>query len=803
MNSFSLESLDRNNLDKAKTEAEKSLLEKQKDRREAAKKLFLDAIESWRDVRQQALDDLKFYKGDQWNASLLQLGKLKKEPALNANRLPTMVKQVENRLRQMDVTIAVFPTDEAGSNDTSKIMDGIIRNIQNDSQASSHYIQAAGENGALVPGIGYVKVELDYVNESSLDQKIMITSVFDPFTIVPDPSAVKSTFADGNFWFEVMDYSKAEYKEEFPKSTLATADLTAPGISLFSWATLDKGIRVVKYWYKEKIDAVLYELEDGTTVNTMRYVSPEIDPNDDTESTGKLPFPKDEDGHNKIISRKRHTIHTKIKYMVFNGAEILEEGDWTGCYFPIVAITGPQGMVDGKRDIRGIIRYAKDSQKLINYIASSTARRLGAANKAPWIYAKEAVAPYQKIWDSANTVAVAGLPYDAWSKTLKDANGTPMMNPKPERADQMGQITDLLQAGQKLENDLKDCIGIQDQSGSGKTADQEQSGVAIKTLEEQGNNANFHFSDNMVSMIEQIGWVLIDLIPKIYSNARVLRIVNADTTEEVVRINQIFTMNGQPKNYDLSKGEYGIKVNAGPAYATRKQASIEQLLSLCKIDPQLTPVLQHLIVGDMDFDGAKAARDILTKLFATNYPNLVDNAGGLPDLPPQAQAEMSQAHQAIQHLTQELQTLQQEYEKDELIIKTDKVKADAQMAQLKQEGVQAMDLERMRAVRDAEAAQEKMALEEVKMRIGHIEEMHKILMPHMVAGLPKRAEGGEVEAGQPTLVGEKGPEIIVPTSNGTVIPNDKVESAMDKLHNYAKDKPKGGKSPMDVADSEE
>ena len=38
-------------------------------------------------------------------------------------------------------------------------------------------------------------------------------------------------------------------------------------------------------------------------------------------------------------------------------------------------------------------------------------------------------------------------------------------------------------------------------------------------------------------------------------------------------------------------------------------------------------------------------------------------------------------------------------------------------------------------------------------------------------GLALRAEGGPLNLGQPTLVGEKGPELIIPGSAGTVIPN--------------------------------
>jgi hypothetical protein len=56
------------------------------------------------------------------------------------------------------------------------------------------------------------------------------------------------------------------------------------------------------------------------------------------------------------------------------------------------------------------------------------------------------------------------------------------------------------------------------------------------------------------------------------------------------------------------------------------------------------------------------------------------------------------------------------------------------------------------------------------------------LLPYLAAGmtggvslfLQKRAMGGSVEGGMPYLVGENGPEIIVPGQGGTVIPNNKI-----------------------------
>jgi hypothetical protein len=49
------------------------------------------------------------------------------------------------------------------------------------------------------------------------------------------------------------------------------------------------------------------------------------------------------------------------------------------------------------------------------------------------------------------------------------------------------------------------------------------------------------------------------------------------------------------------------------------------------------------------------------------------------------------------------------------------------------------------------------------------------------APIPGRADGGPVKKGQPYIVGERGPEVIVPESNGVVVPNAK-KSIVDLIH---------------------
>lgn len=52
-------------------------------------------------------------------------------------------------------------------------------------------------------------------------------------------------------------------------------------------------------------------------------------------------------------------------------------------------------------------------------------------------------------------------------------------------------------------------------------------------------------------------------------------------------------------------------------------------------------------------------------------------------------------------------------------------------------------------------------------------------------GIPARASGGPVSAGQPYVVGERGPEVVVPRTNGVVIPNLRPMPTAAQLTKYA------------------
>ena len=50
-------------------------------------------------------------------------------------------------------------------------------------------------------------------------------------------------------------------------------------------------------------------------------------------------------------------------------------------------------------------------------------------------------------------------------------------------------------------------------------------------------------------------------------------------------------------------------------------------------------------------------------------------------------------------------------------------------------------------------------------------------LTNLFKNIGARADGGPIEPGRPYLVGEEGPELIIPGAGGTVVPNDAFKTA--------------------------
>jgi hypothetical protein len=605
------------------------------------------AIGALSESREDEIDDLKFYAGSpdnrwQWPADVLatrgsvQGQTINARPCLTINKLPQHVRQVTNDQRQNRPSGKVIPADDHADIEVADIFNGMVRHIEYISDADVAY-DTACENQVSY-GEGYIRVLTEYCDENTFDQDIKIGRVRNSFSVYMDPTIQDPTGADAKWCFITEDVTKDEYQRMYPDSVPITT-LQTLGVgdqNLSQWLTEDT-IRVADYYYVDY---------DRTTLNMY--------PGNVTAFEGTL-----EDKQLKAIygkpKRSRESDRVKIKYCKINGYEILEERDWAGKYIPVVRIVGNEFEVDGRLYVSGLVRNAKDAQRMYNYWVSQEAEMLALAPKAPFIGYGGQFEGYENQWKTANTT---NWPYLEVNPDVTDGQGAVL--PLPARAQPPMASSGLLQAKAGASEDIKASTG-QYNASLGMTSN-ERSGRAILARQREGDVGTYHYGDNLARGVRHIVRQLVDLIPKVYDTQRVARIIGIDGETKMVKLNPDQPeavnkiMQGDvviEKIYNPSVGKYDVVVATGPGYATKRQEALEAMAQLLQGNPQLWQVAGDLFVKNMDWPGAQE----MAKRFAkTIDPKLMEDGDKPPELQmaeQQMQAmgqEMEQMHQMIQNV---------------------------------------------------------------------------------------------------------------------------------------------------------
>jgi hypothetical protein len=615
------------------------------------------AIGALSESREDEIDDLKFYAGSpdnrwQWPADVLatrgsvQGQTINARPCLTVNKLPQHVRQVTNDQRQNRPSGKVIPADDHADVEVAEIFNGMVRHIEYISDADVAY-DTACENQVSY-GEGYIRILTEYCDENTFDQDIKIGRVRNSFSVYMDPTIQDPTGADAKWCFITEDITKDEYQRMYPDSAPITT-LQTLGVgdqNLSQWLTEDT-IRVADYYYVDYDKATL-NLYPGNV--TAFEGTPE-----DKQLKAIYVKPK----------KSRESDRVKIKYCKINGYEILEERDWAGKYIPVVRIVGNEFEVDGRLYVSGLVRNAKDAQRMYNYWVSQEAEMLALAPKAPFIGYGGQFEGYENQWKTANTT---NWPYLEVNPDVTDGQGAVL--PLPARAQPPMASSGLLQAKAGASEDIKASTGQYNASlGMGSN---ERSGKAILARQREGDVGTYHYGDNLARGVRHIVRQLVDLIPKIYDTQRVARIIGIDGETSMVKIDP---MQEEPvkkivqddividKIYNPNVGKYDVVVATGPGYATKRQEALEAMAQLLQGNPQLWSVAGDLFVKNMDWPGAQE----MAKRFAkTIDPKLMADG----DKPPELQAaeqqmqamgqEMEQMYQMIQNVGKSIEVQEQQ-----------------------------------------------------------------------------------------------------------------------------------------------
>lgn len=597
----------------------------------AARNRFKKAEESWAEIVQAAKEDLAFAAGDQWDPQVKQARSVDRRPILTINRVLGSIHQITNEERQSRPSIKVSPVDDNADIETAKIYQGLIRHIEYSSNADTAYDTAC--DSQVRAGYGFFRIVTDYCDPLSFDQEIKIKRVPDRFSVYLDPNFSEPDGSDAEWGIAFEDMPKETFKRLYPNAKLTTYQDWGPLLKQCDGWVQKSTARVAEYFYKEYKKEKAYLLSFEGVKQSFSHAELEEKLKDTGFAVESLPPGME-------IIDVRDTLIPVVKWCKTNGIEVLEETDWPGRWIPIIPVLGEEQILDGKRTLSGIVRNAKDPQRMYNYWATAETETIALAPKAPWIAAEGQLEGHEAAWKNSNTANQAVLTYKPTS-----VNGQPL--PPPTRNVFEPPVQAISQARMLASDDLKASTSIYDASLGNRS--NESSGVAIQRRSAQSATANFHFIDNLAKSIRHAGRIIVDLIPHIYDTERAVRILGEDGAEEIVKINAEFERNGERAHYQFGVGKYDVTVSTGPSYETKRQEAVQAMLEFTRAMPQHAGIISDLLVKNMDWPGAS---EISERLRKTLPPGIAES--GKKQIPPEAQAQIEQMGMMIEQITQEL-----------------------------------------------------------------------------------------------------------------------------------------------------
>jgi hypothetical protein len=594
---------------------------------------YKEADDHWRDNRNAWLEDAKFRAGEHWPPKIKKEREDAGRPVIVSDKTEQYVRQVVNDGRQNRPAPRVSPVDSKGDVKVAEAYKGLIRSIfkrsNGDDALDTALDNAAGQ------GFGFIRLVTQYESDRTFHQEIAIRRVRNPMGILLARHQ-EADGSDADYGFVADEIRKDSFKKQWPKAKIVNWNDNA---FADGWSS-DTHVRIVEYFYKVTEPGLLYLLDDNTTATPEEYERDTRPVREDPEAEG--------DFKPAIVSQREVPI-TKVKWCRASGAEILEKKDWPGKYIPIIPVYGVERDINGKVTYEGLIRPAKDEQRMYNYGRAGFAEHVSLSTKVPWVAAAGQLEGFEDEWEKANRENVAVLHYNPVSLDGKTALPAPS-RPQPTTIPAI-----LAQDMQVAEHGIQGAMGMYAASIGERS--NEKSGKAILARQREGDTGTFHYHDNMNRAIRYLCRQLVDLIPKVIDNQRTIRLIAEDGKATVAmndpNLGKPFEQRGELMVYNLGSGMYDVDVEAGPSYTTKRQEAAEAMMELARAVPELVKVAGDLMIRNMDWPGAEEIANRLKKMLP---PELQDD--GQVETP-EVKAVKVQAQQFIDRLTQQIEAAEQ------------------------------------------------------------------------------------------------------------------------------------------------
>jgi len=622
---------------------------------------------AWRPIRDEGQKDMKYISGDPWDPAERKLREDTHRPCVALDELNQYVNQLINDVRMNKRSIKVDPKGDGATDKTAEIRQELIRGIEYESNAQTAYTTAF--EGGAQRGYGYARVKTQYASEKSFNQVIRIARIPNPDTVLMDPDCKEADCSDAMGCFVIDVVLKSDFAKKYPKAKKKSFDVQDMKVAP-DWIKGDS-IIIAEYWRVDIEERTMMLLDDKSPEGLIAY----LDEYEGAKIEGdELVM---EDGMKMPILKTRTAEKRVVTQFITNGLEILEENEWAGRYIPVIPCYGKEMYIDdgsgAKRVLVSLVRLARDPYKMYCFLRSQQAEEATMTPRVPAVGAEGQFEGHEDEWRDAAVVPRAFLQY----KPMVEGSTEPLGPPTRPQFTPNFQSYEL--ACDSMKRAIQSAMGMYN-SSVGKNDTSAKSGVAVKALDTQSSQGNFHFIDNYDRFMQHMGRVIDDLIPAIYDTAREVGVRKADDTHKVVKINS------QPEEpdqepLDTTTGEHVVTISTGASFQSQREEAagfVDSLMSNLATLPLAPDVKTKLLALSIKL---KDLGPIGDQMIETIDP--ADAQQMQAQQMAQAKQQLMQMHAYVQQVEQQLQQLQLEKQAkawdNEAKLKLEQLKIEAQI----------------------------------------------------------------------------------------------------------------------------
>lgn len=543
--------------------------------RKVAPEVVQKQFEDWRgyyqDNNDRGVDCIQFAAGNQWSSSVSALRAANNKESLVFNLCAKEEKRMKAQLREIEFSLNLAPTNKEWqdkveeSNAFRMILSSLILNdnVRNKFYKSANKCVEFGYSGALV--------SYGYEDDKSLFTEPKLIIYEDPSCLFWDKDAVSPTKIDGKYCGVCKKVSGEEIKRKLGKY------IKSQRIDV-----KDKDNKLIYYWYRDYKPMTFVLLKNGKYAreDLLTYEEKQM-LEDEKGAEIEYELLNDEDklaqGNKPLPLVKCEDVCLIFFQIICNDyligkPKLFPTDDLPLVYHHGYTVWYPE---EGKHNnfvTLPLIYNIKDPQKLLNFINSQIATIAKNSSSDKWFFSEDHVLSPTQIEDAKNiNTKEGGFIFGGDSNTIRRERPAEL----PATMVQMGQVT---------KQQIDEISGsMLDQS----TAQQNViSGVAVDKITHNLAILNVDFIANHIEFVNCIGHLYRQMIPRLYTQERVLIAKNADGSGEAIVINQDTGTNDIINNIRDINSNFHYEITAGPSTTAQKETTLSALTTFYQVNPE-------------------------------------------------------------------------------------------------------------------------------------------------------------------------------------------------------------------------